>query len=106
VTWLNCEPAGAEPSCGYICDSRPVVQNQPGTWSASPADQYESRPLMSRNRMYFALMGTCVGLVVVAWTVVRGYSLPAAIIISVAAMAIPPIAAILANAGDEGSRRQ
>jgi hypothetical protein len=51
------------------------------------------------------MMGACLTLVIVAWTVVRIFSVTAAIIISVAAMAIPPIAAIVANAGDEGSRR-
>jgi hypothetical protein len=59
---------------------------------------------MGRNRAYFALMGTAVVLVVIAWTVVRLYSVPAAIAMSVIAMAIPPLAAIVANAGDESSR--
>ena len=60
---------------------------------------------MGRNRMYFVLMGLCVGSLILAWTVIRLYSVTAAVIISVAAMAVPPIAAIVVNAGDESSRR-
>jgi len=60
---------------------------------------------MTRNRWYFTLMGLCLLLVALSWTVVRMYSVTAAVIMSVAAMAIPPIAIIVVNAGDEGSRR-
>jgi hypothetical protein len=59
-----------------------------------------------RNRGYFLLMGTSVTLVVLAWWVVRLYSVTAAIVMSVVAAVIPPIAVIVANAGDESSRRQ
>jgi hypothetical protein len=59
-----------------------------------------------RNRSYFILMATSVTLVVLAWWVVRLYSVTAAIVMSVVAMVIPPIAVIVANAGDESSRRQ
>jgi uncharacterized metal-binding protein len=59
-----------------------------------------------RNRSYFLLMGTSVTLVILAWWLVRLYSVTAAIIMSVVAMAIPPIAVIVANAGDEASRHQ
>ncbi len=62
-------------------------------------------PAMTRNRVYFALMAVCVLLVALAWTVVRIYSVTIAVIMSVAAMAIPPIAVIIVNAGDESSRR-
>ena len=58
-----------------------------------------------RNRLYFALMALCVGLFVLAWAVVRLYSVIAAVVMSAVALAIPPIAVIIANAGDEGSRR-
>jgi hypothetical protein len=61
---------------------------------------------MTRNRAYFALMGGCIVAVILAWTVVRLYSVAAAIAISVAVGLVPPIAAIVANAGDESSRRQ
>jgi hypothetical protein len=60
---------------------------------------------VQRNRAYFVLMGSALVLVVLAWTVVRLYSVAAAIAMSVIAMAVPPLAAIVANAGDEGSRR-
>lgn len=59
---------------------------------------------IGRNRAYVFLMGAALALVVLAWTVIRLYSLPAAIGMSVAGMAIPPVAAIVANAGDEYSR--
>ncbi len=61
---------------------------------------------MTRKRGYFLLMGLCLTLVIVSWTIVRLYSVTAAVVISVAAMVIPPIAVIVANAGDESSRRQ
>lgn len=50
-----------------------------------------------RHRLYFVLMGTCIGLILVAWFVVRFYSTPAAIVMSVVAAAIPPIAAMVGN---------
>jgi hypothetical protein len=59
-----------------------------------------------RSRSYFLLMGTSVTLVILAWWLVRLYSVTAAIIMSVVAMVIPPIAVIVANAGDEASRHQ
>jgi hypothetical protein len=61
---------------------------------------------MARNRIYFWLMGGCIAAVVLAWTVVRIFSVTAAIVISVIAGLVPPIAAIIANAGDESSRHQ
>ena len=61
---------------------------------------------MTRNRIYFWLMGGCIAAVVLAWTVVRLYSVTAAIVISVAVGLVPPVAAIVANAGDESSRHQ
>jgi hypothetical protein len=62
--------------------------------------------MMTRDRAYFILMGGCITAVVLAWTVVRLFSVTAAVAISVAVALIPPIAAIVANAGDEGSRRR
>jgi 4-amino-4-deoxy-L-arabinose transferase-like glycosyltransferase len=61
---------------------------------------------VNRDRAYFVLMGGCIAVIVVAWTVVRIFSVTAAIVISVVVALIPPIAAIVANAGDEGSRRR
>jgi hypothetical protein len=61
---------------------------------------------MTRDHAYFILMGICITAIVLAWTVVRLFSVTAAVIISVAVGLLPPIAAIVANAGDEGSRRR
>jgi hypothetical protein len=62
--------------------------------------------MVKRDKAYFILMGGCILAVLLAWTVVRLFSLTAAIAISVAVGLVPPIAAIVVNAGDEGSRRR
>lgn len=51
----------------------------------------------TRRRWYFALMGTCIVLIVLAWNVVRHWSTEAAVAMSVVAAVIPPVAAIVAN---------
>ncbi len=43
------------------------------------------------------MMGTCLTLFVLAWAVVRRYSHEAAFAMSMAALVIPPFAAIVAN---------
>ena len=53
-----------------------------------------------RQRWYFALMGTCVLLILLAWNVVRFFSTGAAVAMSVVAAVIPPIAAFVANRFD------
>jgi hypothetical protein len=50
-------------------------------------------------RWYLWLMGTCVVLLAFAWFLVRLWSVPLAIGMSVVAAFIPPIAVIIANAG-------
>lgn len=50
-----------------------------------------------RRKAYFWLMGSCVTLIVLAWFVVRLFSVPAAIGMSAVAAVIPPVAAVLAN---------
>ncbi|MEV8374031.1 hypothetical protein AB0P21_14920 [Kribbella sp. NPDC056861] len=50
-----------------------------------------------KHKVYFWLMGTCIGLIVLAWFVVRLFSIPAAIGMSAVAAVIPPIAAIVGN---------
>jgi Ca2+/H+ antiporter len=60
---------------------------------------------VGRNRAYFIMMSVCLALFVGAWSVVRIYSVTAAVIMSAVALIIPPLAAIVANAGDEASRR-
>jgi hypothetical protein len=52
---------------------------------------------VGRKPLYFALMGTCLGLIILAWFVVRFFSTPAAIAMSVVAAVIPPIAAMVGN---------
>jgi hypothetical protein len=59
-----------------------------------------------RDRLYFMLMAVCVGMFVLAWALVRLYSVIAAVVMSAVALAIPPIAVIIANAGDEATRRR
>ena len=53
----------------------------------------------SRKKTYFWLMGTCLALIVLAWNVVRLWSTTAAVVMSVIAAVIPPIAVILGNRG-------
>jgi hypothetical protein len=52
-----------------------------------------------RHRAYFALMGTCLLLIVLAWNVVRLWSTTAAVAMSVVAALIPPVAAFVGNQG-------
>jgi ABC-type transport system involved in cytochrome bd biosynthesis fused ATPase/permease subunit len=59
-----------------------------------------------RDRLYLVLMAVCLALFVLAWALVRLYSVTAAVVMTVVALVIPPIAVIIANAGDEASRRR
>ena len=59
-----------------------------------------------RDWAYFVLMGLCLAMFVLAWSVIRRYSVTAAVVMSAVALCIPPIAVIIANAGDESSRRR
>lgn len=52
---------------------------------------------IDRRRAYFWLMGTCAVLVVLAWNVVRLFSVPLAIAMSAVAAVLPPIAVVVAN---------
>ncbi|GAA1478984.1 hypothetical protein GCM10009623_34300 [Nocardioides aestuarii] len=45
------------------------------------------------------MMGTCVVLILLAWNVVRLWSVTTAVVMSVVAAVIPPAAAIVANLG-------
>lgn len=55
--------------------------------------------LMARQRAYFALMGACLLLIILAWTLIWRYSTVAAVVMSAVALVIPPVAAIIGNAG-------
>ncbi len=65
-----------------------------------------NRPLRARTRkrLYLLLMGICLTLIVLAWTWVRFYSTTAAVVMSVIAMVIPPLAVLIANAGSPINR--
>ena len=52
---------------------------------------------MNRKKAYFWMMGTCIGLIVLAWNVVRHFSVPLAVGMSIVAAVIPPAAVIVAN---------
>jgi hypothetical protein len=54
-----------------------------------------------RRLVYLVLMGTCVTLFLLAGLVVRRFSAPLAVVMALVALAIPPLAAIFANAGRE-----
>jgi hypothetical protein len=55
-----------------------------------------------RLRVYLWMMGTCLALILLAWNVVRLWSVPAALVMSAVAAVIPPVAAFVANRGDGG----
>jgi Flp pilus assembly protein TadB len=55
-----------------------------------------------RQRAYLLMMGVCLTLIVLAWTLVRLWSTPLAVAMSFVAALIPPIAAFVANRGDGG----
>lgn len=61
----------------------------------------QSERLRRRQRWYFTLMGICLVLIVLAWNVVRLWSTTAAVAMSVVAAVIPPVAAIIANWGED-----
>lgn len=44
-------------------------------------------------------MGTCIVLILLAWNLVRLWSVTAAVVMSVVAAVIPPVAAIVGNLG-------
>ena len=64
-----------------------------------PGRDGQSPGLTRRKRAYFAMMGVCVLLIVLAWMVIWRFSLTAAVVMSAVALVIPPVAAIVANAG-------
>jgi hypothetical protein len=85
---------------------RSVVPPVGGTTYRGPVDDRDDEPLgeppAPRKKAYFWLMGTCIVLIVLAWNVVRFWSVPAAVAMSVVAAVIPPVAAVVANWGQDG----
>jgi hypothetical protein len=61
-----------------------------------------SEQLRRRQRWYFVIMGTCLVLIVLAWTWVRLWSTPLAVVTSMVAAVLPPIAAFVGNNGVRG----
>ncbi|MEV6272626.1 DUF3099 domain-containing protein [Kribbella sp. NPDC051936] len=59
------------------------------------ARRYDNR------KLYVLLMGSCLTLIILAWFVVRLFSIPVAIGMSAVAAVLPPTAAIVANWGHD-----
>lgn len=57
---------------------------------------------LSVRATYVWLMGSCVALIVLAWNVVRFWSVPVAVGMSVVAALTPPVAAMPAGRGRGG----
>jgi Protein of unknown function (DUF3099) len=72
----------------------------PGSQPPGPAGPAQPGPLglSTRRRAYFTLMGVCLVLIVLSWTLIWRFSILAAVIMSLVALVIPPVAAIVANA--------
>jgi hypothetical protein len=89
---------------GGLGNGEPGGPGQDGPGGVAPG--LDVRPPPPRDkRIYAALMGTCVGLIIIAWEVVRHFSVLAAIIMSAAALLIPPVAVIIANRASAVDRR-
>jgi hypothetical protein len=81
--------------------------DQPGLGHEfGPDDQPGPPPSRRTKGIYFAMMGTCLGLCAIAWVVVARYSTVAAVVMSAVALVIPPFAAIIANATSATDRRR
>jgi hypothetical protein len=64
-----------------------------------PREVREPRLFGLIQRAYLILMGVCLLLIVLAWTLIWRYSTVAAVAMSAVALVIPPVAAIIGNAG-------
>jgi DUF3099 family protein len=73
---------------------------------AGPEGPAGPQPSRGDKRLYFLLMGICIGLFVLAWAVLDRYSVTAAVAVSVVALVIPPFAVIIANAASATDRRR
>ncbi len=69
--------------------------------TASSVRRSQSQRLRRRQRWYFAIMGLCLMLIVLAWNLVRLWSTSAAVAMSVVAAVLPPIAVVIANWGED-----
>jgi hypothetical protein len=82
----------------------PHYQPGPGVppYRPVPAERHATPPRErpsagTRQRRYLVLMGTCLGLLLVSWVFVRLISVTAAVILTLIAMVIPPLAALIGN---------
>ena len=64
-----------------------------------PPRQDRPSGLARRKRAYLIIMGACLLLIVLAWTLIWRYSVTAAVVMSAVALVVPPVAAIVANTG-------
>ena len=64
------------------------------------------QPSRRDKRLYFTLMGICIGLFILSWAVLDRYSTIAAVIVSAVALVIPPFAVIIADAASAPERRR
>jgi hypothetical protein len=51
-------------------------------------------------------MAVCIGLFVLSWAVVDRYSVTAAVILTIVALVIPPVAVTIANVASATDRRR
>jgi len=79
-----------EPRDGFASGGGPPSPGGPG--------QPGPLGLSTRRRAYFAMMGVCLVLIVLSWTLIWRFSILAAVIMSLVALVIPPLAVIVANA--------
>ena len=70
-------------------------------FTVSDVREAQKERLRRRGLWYFALMGTCLALIVLAWNVVRLWSTTAAVAMSVVAAVLPPVAVLIANRGED-----
>jgi hypothetical protein len=68
------------------------------------ARDHRAVPMQTRRHRYLLLMSLCVLLLVLSWAWVRSYSTTAAAMMTVVAMVIPALAAVVANAGSPITR--
>ena len=78
-----------------------MMRRERRRYSVSDVAEAQSARLRRRRRWYFALMGTFVALIVLAWNVVRLWSTTAAVAMSVIAAVLPPVAVLIANWGED-----
>lgn len=74
----------------------PDPRHDPPERSRPPRPPIDER---TRVRRYLLIMGVCLLLIVLAWGFVRLWSVPLAVGMSVVAMVLPPVAAVVANHG-------